>query len=312
MTTIQIDHIHKQVFIKTDTLQAAIDACATNKHLAFMNEDGIMFPVNITMADGAVDVRVYDLPPELSNELLKSTLTKYGDIHSITNEKWSKNVKFQISSGVRIVNMLINQPIPSYLTIDDCKTLITYPNQLQTCFHCNNPDHIAQKCPQKTNPNIKNLNDPNIRSSYAASLKAYIPTNTNNSLTTPLPDVPIRDTNISDRTILPLHTNTVQAFKQALNKEKQQQTNAQKTTKAISEYVTTPKETPETIKQKENEHQTTDLHDNSNEQEKSQENSQEKMIYSDLSGNESTSSQDSNHKSPQKKYKRNRKTTSNK
>lgn len=106
--TLQIDHIHKQVFVKMDTLEAALEACTLNNHLGYMDESDMVYPVTIGMADGAVDVRIYDLPPELESAKLKLALSEYGTIHTIVEEKWSKNVT----------------------VIEDIKTLVTYPNQM--------------------------------------------------------------------------------------------------------------------------------------------------------------------------------------
>lgn len=179
------------------TLEAAQEVCINNANLQYIDENNQIYPISVKMADGAIDVRIYDLPPEMDNVLIKHALSIYGTVHMVSNEKWSNNVKFQILSGVRIANMVVEKPIQSFLNIEEFKTLVTYPNQIPTCFHCSEPNHVGQKCPQKSAP--KDLNSAEVRSTYAHQVRK-----------TPvqLPQLATRNQEEERMTVLTKQTNT--------------------------------------------------------------------------------------------------------
>lgn len=180
---IQIDHFSKKVFVEMDTLQEALQTVERNKRRSFLGEDGELYPVELAMADGAVNVKVHNLPSGVGNSAICNELNKYGTVRSITDDNWSSNVKYTVSRGVRIVNMIIKSPIPSCLTIENIKTLVTYPNQKRTCFNCNKEDHIVQQCPLKIRRQ-KGLNSPEVRRSSANSANSATSTTISRSILT--------------------------------------------------------------------------------------------------------------------------------
>ncbi|CAH1171094.1 unnamed protein product [Phaedon cochleariae] len=87
-------------------------------------------------------------------------MSKYGEVQSITKEKWSSSVKFaNVFTGIFTLKMKIRVPIPSFVKIDNETTLVTYPNQEQTCLICSKPRHVGQECPARKARIAKSAND---------------------------------------------------------------------------------------------------------------------------------------------------------
>lgn len=106
--------------------------------------------VNITSADGQItNVRVLNVPPEVPNERIENVCKNYGKIQTVENEKWSHKYRFKVDSGIRLVTMIIEKPIPSTLIIAGYEAYVTYLGQEQTCFHCGNSSHLRHNCPQR-------------------------------------------------------------------------------------------------------------------------------------------------------------------
>jgi hypothetical protein len=54
---------------------------------------------------GYRSVRVAGLPPEVKDTLLSSTMMKYGDVQTITEEQWANHCRYKVSNGVRLVQI---------------------------------------------------------------------------------------------------------------------------------------------------------------------------------------------------------------
>lgn len=77
-------------------------------------------------------------------------IQQYGKPISITRERWKRYFP-GIPNGVRVVQMKVDRPIPSYITIDGEPTLVTYSKQQKTCRYCDKPAHPKQKCANGAN-----------------------------------------------------------------------------------------------------------------------------------------------------------------
>lgn len=108
-------------------------------------DDTTVALIPIRLVGDAVEVRVHDLPPYMPNEMICKLLSSYGEVMSITEEKWKKHFP-GVPNGTRIVKMKINKQIPSYLPIDGEVAYIKYTNQLRTCKHCSRPLHVGRTC----------------------------------------------------------------------------------------------------------------------------------------------------------------------
>jgi hypothetical protein len=85
----------------------------------------------------------------MGNERITETLSKYGKIHDIRNEKWSTEYAFPIYSGIRAIKTEVKTPVPSRVYIAGYKAFITYDGQQQCCYYCNETTHIRLNCPAR-------------------------------------------------------------------------------------------------------------------------------------------------------------------
>lgn len=107
---------------------------------------------NITLEPADIDtinVRIFNLPPELPNEKIRQVLCAFGTVYQVNNETWSAGYDHRVSNGVRQVKMSISKVIPSNLTVCGKKAYVTYIGQEPTCFLCNSTSHLKQDCPTK-------------------------------------------------------------------------------------------------------------------------------------------------------------------
>ena len=51
---------------------------------------------------GLKKIRIAHLPPEVSEQEIRVTLSKYGAVQEIQNEVWSRRYRYQVPTGVRI------------------------------------------------------------------------------------------------------------------------------------------------------------------------------------------------------------------
>lgn len=117
-------------------------------------------------------MKLFDLSEDVSDEVIADYLGKYGEVISIREQRYSDPYFPDISTGVRIIKMLVKKNIESFVIIDGEMTQVTYFGQRQTCRHCREFVHIGATCVQ----NKKLL----VQKSYAdtAKLSAATPTNT--------------------------------------------------------------------------------------------------------------------------------------
>lgn len=97
----------------------------------------------------AVTVRLHDLPPAMSNATIAESMLKFGELISIRKETW-KHYFSGIPNGVRVLRMNLLRDIPSFITIDEEITMVSYLNQPKLCRHCDQPAHPGNKCLQSS------------------------------------------------------------------------------------------------------------------------------------------------------------------
>jgi hypothetical protein len=102
---IQIDGPRRQVFIKlkqSDELQAILQA--TNGIQVYKHSNGELSHVRIEITGmGTKHKRIANLPPEVPDGTLRTTLAQYGDIKTILEETRSKAYRYAVSNGVKLV-----------------------------------------------------------------------------------------------------------------------------------------------------------------------------------------------------------------
>lgn len=118
--------------------------------IEFRHSDKSVSTVYVYPADAEFKtVRVYNLPPEVENCLLKEVLSQFGQVKSIKNEMWSSKHRLQCFSGIRSVEMQIRSNIPSHVIVGGYKAQVVYTGQTATCHICNESGHMRQACPKR-------------------------------------------------------------------------------------------------------------------------------------------------------------------
>ncbi|XP_034256279.1 uncharacterized protein LOC117654169 [Thrips palmi] len=117
-----------------------------------MTEDGSRVQVEITNCGyGYREVRIFNVPFEVRNDVLTAALAPYGKVINIRATAYGENFIFKCDSGVRIARMELRTHIPSFLHIGTSRTRATvvYDGQERTCAICNKPGHLRFDCPEK-------------------------------------------------------------------------------------------------------------------------------------------------------------------
>lgn len=85
------------------------------------------------MEDGAVEVKLFNLSEDVTNDKIINFLSAYNELHSIREELWDDSHLFSgLPTGVRIVRMTVKKNIASYVTIDGERTNLSYFGQQHT------------------------------------------------------------------------------------------------------------------------------------------------------------------------------------
>jgi hypothetical protein len=150
---VQIDGIQRSVYIKLHKEQRLTWLIQTTMgQVEFRHANGEISAVKIEMAGpGLKRIRIAHLPPEVSEQEIRVTLSKYGAVKEIQNEVWSRRYRYQVPTGVHIVSMALKTHVPSKTIIAGHRVMVTYEGQPLTCFKCNESGHYHQECPRRRN-----------------------------------------------------------------------------------------------------------------------------------------------------------------
>lgn len=140
----------KSIYIRFKTAEAFNDAVLYNGEIhTFEYNDGSTVQVKMAVAGGMYKyVRIFNLPPEVSDDDIGRVLARYGKIRKQVREKFPPECEFDVYSGIRGVYMDIQKPIPASLFIRNSKARIYYEGFKNRCFHCKADDHLKVNCPQ--------------------------------------------------------------------------------------------------------------------------------------------------------------------
>lgn len=137
-------------FIKVSDLMIAQKVVEEHdgKHEVECSE-GKKHKLRITLEDGSVEVRVYDLPEDVSEEKVEEFLTAFGEVSSIREVSWGESAEAEgIPLGVWSARMLVKRNIDSWVNIDGEQAFVVYKGQLQSCRHCKEQSHTGISCVQ--------------------------------------------------------------------------------------------------------------------------------------------------------------------
>lgn len=148
-TNIQLHNIRNCVFIEMINAETAqrYQNLHNNKHIVNCDNKGFKIPVYVEKE--TITVRIHDLPPQMPHVTVLEFIQQYGTPISITREKW-KYFFPGVYNGVRVLQMKLDRPIPSFITINGESSLVTYRNQPKTCRHCGRAAHPKQKCAKES------------------------------------------------------------------------------------------------------------------------------------------------------------------
>lgn len=143
--SIQLHNVRNNTLIEMYNAEAA-DLLAEEHNLKHSFEhNNKLYRIPVYVDDGATNVKVHDLPPDFSNDRIVKHMRQFGEVFSIVDDKWT-NFFPGIRNGVRVLRMRLCRGIPSYIEVDNEKTLVTYTNQTPTCRHCGRQVHFTMKC----------------------------------------------------------------------------------------------------------------------------------------------------------------------
>ena len=146
-------------FVKVADLSIAQKIVEEHDNMHETEIDGKIYKLRISLEDGAVAVKIFDLSEDVSDEKIIEYLRAYGEVLSIRELMWDDKFTFGgIPSGVREVKMMVKGNIPSYVTIDGEITALSYYGQQQTCRHCSEFVHNGISCVQNKKLLVQKFN----------------------------------------------------------------------------------------------------------------------------------------------------------
>lgn len=136
-------------FVKTACLQVAQKIVEENDDKHEITVDGKPYKLRLEMEDGAVEVKLFNLSEDVTNDKIVKFLNAYGEVLSIREELWDEKHLFAgLPSGIRVVRMVVKKNIASYVTIDSEMTNLVYYGQQHTCRYCSEYVHNGVSCVQ--------------------------------------------------------------------------------------------------------------------------------------------------------------------
>lgn len=157
-------------FVSKETMAESLQKNGNAKQFVYTNGHSVEVRMSIA-GTNAQYVRVFDLPPELSDDNLSLVLKEYGKIDRVVREKFPANLGLDhVYNGIRGVYMDVAKAIPPTIDIGDKKGRIFYEGLKDTCFLCHGIGHRRDVCPQRQPRNKleKKKKKENVSNSYAA------------------------------------------------------------------------------------------------------------------------------------------------
>lgn len=105
---------------------------------------GARLPVSSVSARSRL-VYVRDLPAEVPESFVESTLSSYGTVHTVTAMEHTGYPG--LLNGTRLVRIVLEKDIPSSLHISGFECRVWYRGQPQACIICHSYRHRVRECP---------------------------------------------------------------------------------------------------------------------------------------------------------------------
>ena len=94
-------------------------------------------------------LHVFGCPVGLQNSKLCAALGQFGRIVGSPQQKKVLFEGLEISTGTRVLSLVLRSPVPSTVTVGQLKLRVWHRGQQQTCWRCNNSGHEAKACPNR-------------------------------------------------------------------------------------------------------------------------------------------------------------------
>jgi hypothetical protein len=148
---VQIDGPKQHVYINfRDNGRMQDILPSTGGQFEYRHTSGEISTVRInTDGMGARKVRTANLLPEVSDGVLRTVLSRYGDVRDIQAATRSSQYRYPVTSGIRLAMIILATHIPSHITVAVHRVLMPYDAQPMACYGCNATDHLNQACPTR-------------------------------------------------------------------------------------------------------------------------------------------------------------------
>jgi hypothetical protein len=148
---IQIYGAKRQVFAKLHKYKHMSDILeSTQREGESRHNRGEKSVVRIQDAGlGTKRVRFTNIPPEVSDSVLKAALERYGQVKGIHADTWSQGYHYPVDNGIREAMVTLVAHIPSHLMVAGHRSLVSYESQPPTCYGCNNTSHVYIEYPKR-------------------------------------------------------------------------------------------------------------------------------------------------------------------
>jgi len=134
---VQIDGPQRLVYIKLHDSNRLQVLHLTGGQAEYRNANGEISMVRVETAGlGTRWVRIANLHPEVSEEVIRTTMARYGEVKDVQAETWARFYRYNVPNGVRIAVMTLAKHIPSNITIAGHRVLVSYERQPMTCYRC--------------------------------------------------------------------------------------------------------------------------------------------------------------------------------
>lgn len=162
----------RSLCIKYKTSNAMEEALRIMDTVKFKYANGKSVDVRISPAGINIRyVRIFDVPPEVSDDDVSSIFGKYGKVERVIREKFSSDLGLgHIFNGVRGLYIDIEKTIPSMVDVLHWKAKVFYEELKNKCFLCHSEGHQKNTCPQR-NRQAKRKVEEKTTTTYAGVVK---------------------------------------------------------------------------------------------------------------------------------------------
>jgi hypothetical protein len=116
---IQIDGRRRHIYIKFNNSERALSVLQeTAGRGEFHHETGELSIVHIEWAGmGVRRIRLANLPPEVTDRMIRGALSPYGEVTEIHEDSWSSAYRYPVYNGIRTAVTKLKKHLPSHTII---------------------------------------------------------------------------------------------------------------------------------------------------------------------------------------------------